>query len=95
MSARPWLKSYDPGVPPTIDYPAVPVYHFLEENARTMPDRTALVFQPAPGGNTAGRMSYRELNEASDRLAAALSDLGVQKGDRVLLLMVNFPQFII
>lgn len=95
MSVKPWLKSYDPGVPHTIDYPAVPVYHFLEENARTMPDRTALVFQPAPAGYAGGRMSYRELSDASDRLAAALSDLGVQKGDRVLLLLVNSPQFII
>ncbi|MEW6426018.1 MAG: long-chain fatty acid--CoA ligase [Bacillota bacterium] len=95
MSARPWLKSYDPQVPPNLEYPNVPVYHFLEENARKVPAKTALIFQPAPAGYASSQMTYRELNDLSDRLAAALHDLGIRKGDRVLLLMVNSPQFVI
>ena len=39
-------------------------------------------------------ISYRELREATDRLACALADLGV-KGDRVALYLLNSPQFII
>ncbi len=95
MPDKPWLKSYDAGVPPSLEYPAVPIFYFLEEYARKIPEKTALIFQPAPAAYAVSRMTYRELNDLSDRLAAALSDLGVQKGDRVLLLMVNSPQFVI
>jgi long-chain acyl-CoA synthetase len=40
-------------------------------------------------------MSYRELRNHVDRFATALQDLGVKKGDRVALLLLNSPQFII
>jgi long-chain acyl-CoA synthetase len=95
MPARPWLKNYDAGVPSTIEYPAVPVYHFLEMNALRMPDKTAIIYQPAPAGYASSRMTYREVNDLSNRLAAALYNLGVRKGDRVFLLLVNSPQFVI
>ncbi|HEX6295920.1 MAG TPA: long-chain fatty acid--CoA ligase, partial [Burkholderiales bacterium] len=41
------------------------------------------------------RISYGELREATDRLACALARLGVAKGDRVALYLLNSPQFII
>ena len=31
MEERPWLKHYDEGVPDSIDYPPVTLFHFLEE----------------------------------------------------------------
>ena len=34
------------------------------------------------------------MNEATDRVAAALADMGVKKGDRVGIFMPNTPQFI-
>ena len=40
-------------------------------------------------------ITYRELREATDRFACALADLGVKKGDRVALYLLNSPQFII
>jgi long-chain acyl-CoA synthetase len=40
-------------------------------------------------------MSYGELNEAIDRFANALMDLGLKKGDRVGLFMQTCPQFVI
>src|SRR4051812_49099878 len=40
-------------------------------------------------------ITYRELREATDRFACALADLGVAKGDRVALYLLNSPQFII
>lgn len=95
METRPWHRNYDPGVPRSLEYPAVPLFHFLEHYARKLPERPALIFQPAPAGFACSRMTYRELNELTDRLAAALHALGVRKGDRVLLLMVNCPQFVV
>ena len=39
-------------------------------------------------------MSYRDVAERSRRLAAGLSALGVRRGDRVGLLMANYPEFV-
>ena len=40
-------------------------------------------------------MVYREVDELSARFASALVSLGVEKGDRVALIMPNIPQFVI
>ncbi|HEC33754.1 MAG TPA: long-chain fatty acid--CoA ligase [Chloroflexi bacterium] len=85
---RPWLERYDPGVPHHLEYPDVPLYHFVEEAARKYPNHVALLFK-------GGKVSYRELDEQSDRMAAALAKMGVKKGDRVAILMANCPQFVI
>lgn len=88
MSDRPWLKHYDQGVPHHIEYPEVPLFYFLEEAARKYPDAPATIFKGA-------KLTYRELNELTDRLAAGLADLGIKKGDRVGIFMPNTPQFVI
>jgi long-chain acyl-CoA synthetase len=88
-----WLKHYDPGVPTTIDYPQMTLHQLLDETAQRFPAHTAIIFPGALGD--AYRLSYRELNQQANRLANALIDLGVKKGDRVALLMPNCPQFVI
>ncbi|MFQ5613391.1 MAG: long-chain fatty acid--CoA ligase [Anaerolineae bacterium] len=85
---RPWTKHYDPGVPATIDYPAIPVDRFLENSAHKYPNHTALIFFDA-------KMTYAELNRLVNRFAAGLQKLGVKKGDRVSLYMPNCPQVVI
>ncbi|MFZ5819193.1 MAG: long-chain-fatty-acid--CoA ligase [Chloroflexota bacterium] len=87
MTNRPWLAHYDKGVPQTIDYPKVALFHFLEESARKYPDKPCTIFKGAV-------ISYKEMNEITDRLAAALADMGVKKGDRVGIFMPNTPQFV-
>jgi long-chain acyl-CoA synthetase len=42
-----------------------------------------------------GRLSYGELDQASDRLAANLAATGIKPGDRVALQLPNIPQFLI
>jgi len=90
---RVWLEHYDPGVPSSIDYPHAPLQHLLEEAAERFPNNTAIVFPGALGDSS--KLSYSELNEQANRLANALLDLGVKKGDRVALLMPNCPQFVV
>lgn len=85
---RPWLQHYDAGVPPSLDYPQVPLYRLLDDAAAAAPRRTAARFL--------GRsFSYAELRQASDRLAFALRGLGVAAGDRVALLLPTSPPFVI
>jgi long-chain acyl-CoA synthetase len=88
MNDRPWFKFYDEGVPRHIDYPSVPLYYFLEESARKYPDSPCTIFKGAT-------ISYKEMNELTDRFAAGLAELGVKKGDRVGLFLLNTPQFVI
>lgn len=89
MEHRPWFKYYDKGVPHSLaPYPEHTLHTFLENSARDFPNHTAVLFK-------GHRVTYRELNEATDRLAAALAALGVKKGDRVVIFMPNSAQFVI
>jgi len=85
---RPWLKFYEPHVPPNIEYPDKTLVGCLEDTARQFPDNTAIIFFD-------NKMTYRELLTAVNRFARALQDLGVKKGDRVALFMPNIPQYVI
>ena len=85
---RPWFKFYDPVVPPHIDYPRIPLYRLLDDSAARTPDAPCTCF-------FGRRETYRQIKDLSDRFAVALRRLGVQKGDRVALLLPNTPQFII
>jgi long-chain acyl-CoA synthetase len=87
MDERPWQKQYDKGVPFSIDYPPVPLFYFLEEAAKKHPETPCTIFKGA-------RITYKEMNEITDRLAAGLAALGVKKGDRVGIFMPNTPQFV-
>jgi long-chain acyl-CoA synthetase len=87
MNERPWLDRYDEGVPAQLEYPDVPLFHFLEEAARKYPRAACTVFKGA-------RISYRRMNNITDRLAGGLAQLGIKKGDRVGILMPNTPQFV-
>jgi len=81
-----WLEFYEPHVPEHIDYPEITMPAILEETARKYPGHTATIFKDA-------KLTFREINEAVDRFAAALQGLGVKKGDRVAIHLLNMPQF--
>jgi long-chain acyl-CoA synthetase len=86
--AKPWLAHYQKGVPATVAVPLKSVHQIFDEASERAPDKPAVVFY--------GRsISYAELREAADRLANAFAALGVKKGERVALYLLNSPQFII
>lgn len=85
---RPWVRHYAEGVPPRVDVPVEPVWTVLDRAAQAFPQRVALHYY---GTN----VSYRELAAQADAFAAGLGNLGVGKGDRVALYLVNCPQFVI
>ena len=86
--SRPWLAHYPQGVPASVEVPLKSVPQAFDEATERDPRRTAVVFYGR-------RISYGELREATDRLACALAKLGVRKGERVALYLLNSPQFII
>ena len=85
---RPWLASYPPGVPPTYQYPDVPLTRFLDDAARDFPDLVAVHFEGA-------ELTYAQLLDQVDRLATALADLGVAKGEPVAVILPNIPANVI
>ena len=93
---RPWYKSYDDGVPHTLDYPKTTIDSFLAAAAGDYPEHCALIFGARVGSRIMeSRITYRELDELVDRFAAGLQRMGVMKGDRVALMLPNCPQFVI
>lgn len=89
MTAHPWFKHYDPGVPQTIGtYPAGTLLDALDRSLAERPHAPAFLYK--------GRaMSWQELADASDACAVALAAMGVLPGDRVACLLPNCPQFFI
>jgi long-chain acyl-CoA synthetase len=81
-------RFYPPGVPRSIEYPEMPLYGFLENSARKFPSRVGALYL----GNG---VTYSNLWEKVTCFAGHIKHLGVEKGDRVGLLLANTPQFII
>jgi long-chain acyl-CoA synthetase len=96
---KPWFSFYEKGVPRTISYQNLSLNDLLAQAARTFPENTAtnFVLRYMLGGRITigGRTSYRKLNEQVDRLATALYQLGVRKGDRIAVMLPNSPHYII
>jgi long-chain acyl-CoA synthetase len=86
--AHPWSQFYEPGIPEHLDYPDLTLGGVLEDSARMFPDHTALLF-------FGKKITYAELDRLANRFAHALAGLGVNKGDRVALMLPNIPQMVI
>ena len=84
----PWISHYDAGVPANVSYPDWTVPDLLRHSATRSPDSPALLFYGS-------RISYRDLDDLTTRLAFALRRLGVGQGDRVALMLPNIPQAVI
>ncbi len=88
MDNRPWQRHYDYNVPLTIRYPRVPAHHFLNIPANSFPDKPATNFYGT-------EITFWELREQVQRMANALGEMGVKKGDRIGVHLPNCPQYII
>jgi long-chain acyl-CoA synthetase len=86
--ARPWIKWYLEGVSPDITVEEKSVVDTFNETTEQWKDKTALVFYGR-------KMSFKEVRDQVDRFATALHDMGVKKGDKIALLLLNSPQFVI
>lgn len=83
---RPWSKFY-----PTnkeFQVPEIPLYSILEKSEEQYGERTAIIYEHQ-------KMTYRELKDGVDRLAASWRSLGASKGERIGLMLSNHPDYII
>lgn len=88
MSDRVWLKHYPAEIPHTLEYEEIPVQTFLTRAYEKSPKKVAIHFM--------GReLDYQELYESALKFANYLRSLGVEKGDRVAIMLPNCPQAVI
>lgn len=98
MDGKPWFAHYEKGVAPTVEIPAIPLYQLLTDTAQKYPSQSAvrMILKYLPLGiRIESKLTYRQLDELTDRFAAALQGLGVGKGDRVSIMLPNLPQQVI
>jgi long-chain acyl-CoA synthetase len=88
LGDRPWFKFWPEGVPRHIDYPQIPLFEFLSNTAGKYPNNIAFSCQE-------GSLTYAELDTATSKLAAYLSEIGVKKGDSVVIFLPNGLEFVI
>ena len=82
-----WLKQYPAGVPANIDVEQYgSLVSLLDESFKKYAGRMAYKFMGKA-------ISFAQVDEASRALAAYLQAQGLEKGDRVALMMPNMPQY--
>ncbi|MEV5146990.1 AMP-binding protein [Streptomyces sp. NPDC052727] len=86
-AARPWLALLTEAQRAPAD-PADSLVHALRGAVAQAPDRTFLAYFDA-------RLSYREVDELTDAVAAHLAARGLERGDRVAVLLQNSPHFVL
>lgn len=87
MSERPWLAAYPEGVPAEIETSRYPSLVALLEHAfQAYASRPAYTFMGKD-------IRFEAVDRLSQTFAAYLQTLGLQRGDRVAVMMPNVPQY--
>lgn len=85
----PHHRFWPKGIPHELRVPRVSLVHYLDVAAQRYPDKPAIVYCGAA-------LTYAALKAKVDAMAACLQQrLGVRRGDRVLLVSQNCPQYVI
>ncbi|MFG2678883.1 class I adenylate-forming enzyme family protein [Streptomyces sp. NPDC048392] len=86
-AAKPWLALLTDAQKAPLD-PDASLVHALRRAAAEAPDRVFLAYFD-------GLLTYREVDELSDSVAGHLAARGLERGDRVAVLLQNSPHFVL
>ncbi len=64
----------------------------IDRHLETRGDQTAIIWEPDSPEDEAQHITYKELHENTCRMANVLKDMGVSKGDRVVLYLPMIPE---
>lgn len=85
---KPWLKNWPRYVPQTIEYPEISLGEVLERSAEEATEKTAIYYHDTG-------LTFKDLDELTNRFADSLRILKVRKNDRVAIYLPNLPQFVV
>ncbi|WP_306471903.1 long-chain-fatty-acid--CoA ligase [Bacillus sp. AFS015802] len=85
---KPWLAEYPEEIPKELDLTEKPLQSYLTEAASLYGNKAAIHFMGK-------EISFRELHESALKFAHYLKTLGIEKGDRVAIMLPNTPQSVI
>ena len=85
---QPWIQHYDTHVPHSLDYPNANLVEMFENAVAENPDKRFILYNEST-------YSYKEISQLVRNLSARLIQSGLKKGDRVVLMLPNIPQFIV
>jgi long-chain acyl-CoA synthetase len=89
LESKPWLDLYPKEIPATLEYSSEPVQEYLINAAREFPEKIAIHFMGK-------EITYIQLYEAALSVASYLQQsMGIQKDDRVAIMLPNCPQSVI
>jgi len=88
MEKKPWLKQYPESIPTTLEYEPKTVQSYLTEAAKTYTDKAAVHFMGK-------EMTFKEMYDSALKMSNYLRGIGIEKGDRVAIMLPNCPQAII
>ncbi|MFE9782776.1 class I adenylate-forming enzyme family protein [Streptomyces sp. NPDC005775] len=86
-AAKPWLHLLSEAQRAPVS-PAETLVHAFRESASRAPAHPALAYFD-------GRLTYRETDELSDSVAGHLAARGLERGERVAIMLQNSPQFVL
>ncbi|NHJ21248.1 MAG: long-chain fatty acid--CoA ligase [Candidatus Lokiarchaeota archaeon] len=86
---RPWLKYRPSNVPKSIKFDPIPVHELIKLSAQKFSNNVC-VHNKSDGK----KYTYRELGYITDKIANALIQMGVKKGDCIGIMTPNCPEFI-
>ncbi len=85
---KPWLKFYDKHVPANLQFPDKPFWEFIEPAFSKFSDRVAFYYMGSS-------ITFKQLDEMSNRFANLLKKIGLKKGDVVGIHLPNLPAYYI
>jgi long-chain acyl-CoA synthetase len=86
LNNRPWYKFYTNQR--ELYFPEVSLYFILEKAAEEYGNRAAIIYEHTI-------ITYLELKDKVDRLALSWKEMGIEKGERIGLMLGNHPDYII
>ncbi|SPU02485.1 long chain acyl-CoA ligase [Bacillus subtilis] len=88
QSQKPWLAEYPNDIPHELPLPNKTLQSILTDSAARFPDKTAISFYGK-------KLTFHDILTDALKLAAFLQCNGLQKGDRVAVMLPNCPQTVI
>lgn len=88
LKEKPWLEKYPDEIPSTLNYDSHPVQDYLKKVAEENPHKVAIHFMGK-------ELTYKEVYDSAMKLAGYLQEIGIEKNDRVAIMLPNIPQSVI